>query len=163
VVSSLLFGAMFGALIGRTMADPLGRRGALQVCTVTFFVGALGARLAPSFGIMVVARIILGLAVGAAAAVVPLYPAEMAPVYRRRQMVTVSELMIVGGKPLAFALNALIDSVSSWTGGWGSMLAVAVIPAIFLFAGLHFRPDSLRCYAVGGRFDETRKVRPVPG
>src|SRR5207244_5637780 len=76
VVSSLLFGAMFGALIGGKLADFLGRKGALRVCAVTFFVGALGACLAPSFGIMVAARIILGLAVGAAAAVVPLYLAE---------------------------------------------------------------------------------------
>src|SRR6266568_20666 len=53
VVSSLLFGAMFGALIGGKMADFLGRKGALRVCAVTFFVGALGACLAPSFGIMV--------------------------------------------------------------------------------------------------------------
>src|SRR5881296_1819929 len=42
VVSSLLFGAMFGALIGGKLADSLGRRGALRVCAVTFFVGAVG-------------------------------------------------------------------------------------------------------------------------
>src|SRR4051812_18539030 len=93
VVSSLLFGAMFGALIGGKLADALGRKGALRVCSVTFFVGALGACLAPSFGIMVGARIILGLAVGAAAAVVPLYLAEMAPAHRRGRMVTINELM----------------------------------------------------------------------
>jgi major inositol transporter-like SP family MFS transporter len=158
VVSSLLFGAMFGALIGGKLADSLGRKGALRVCAVTFFVGALGACLAPSFGIMVAARIILGLAVGAAAAVVPLYLAEMAPAHRRGRMVTINELMIVGGQFLAFAINALIDSISNETGVWRYMLAIAVIPAVFLFIGLYFLPDSPRWYAVRGRFDETRTV-----
>src|ERR687884_283191 len=43
VVSSLLFGAMFGALIGGKMADALGRKGALRVCSIMFFFGAIGA------------------------------------------------------------------------------------------------------------------------
>src|SRR4051812_15605668 len=158
VVSSLLFGAMFGGLIGGRLADALGRRGGLRVCAVTFFVGALGACLAPSFGFMVGARIVLGLAVGAAAAVVPLYLAEMAPTHRRGRMVTINELMIVGGQFLAFAINALIDSLSGSTHVWRYMLAIAVIPAIFLFIGLYFLPDSPRWYAVRGRFDDTRRV-----
>jgi major inositol transporter-like SP family MFS transporter len=158
VVSSLLFGAMFGALIGGKLADALGRRGALRICSVTFFVGALGACLAPNFGIMVCARIILGLAVGAAAAVVPLYLAEMAPAHRRGRMVTINELMIVGGQFLAFAINALIDWLSGSTHVWRYMLAIAVIPAIFLFTGLFFLPDSPRWYAVRGRFEDTRRV-----
>jgi major inositol transporter-like SP family MFS transporter len=158
VVSSLLFGAMFGALIGGKMADVLGRKGALRVCAVTFFVGALGACLAPSFGIMVVARIILGLAVGAAAAVVPLYLAEMAPAHRRGRMVTINELMIVGGQFLAFAINYLIDAAFGGSDVWRWMLAVAVIPAVFLFIGMFFLPDSPRWYAVKGRFEETRRV-----
>ena len=158
VVSSLLFGAMFGALIGGKLADVLGRKGALRVCAVTFFIGALGACLAPAFGIMVVARIILGLAVGAAAAVVPLYLAEMAPAHRRGRMVTINELMIVGGQFLAFAINALIDRIWGGSDVWRWMLAVAVVPAVFLFIGMFFLPDSPRWYAVKGRFEDTRRV-----
>src|SRR4029450_1984131 len=114
VVSSLLFGAMFGALIGGKMADSLGRKRALMVNAVLFFFGALGAAFAPSFEIMVGARIVLGIAVGSAAAVVPLFLAEMAPVHRRGRMVTINELMIVGGQLLAFSINALIDAI--WGG-----------------------------------------------
>src|SRR4051812_14998420 len=158
VVSSLLFGAMFGGLIGGRLADALGRRGGLRVCAVTFFVGALGACLAPSFGFMVGARIVLGLAVGAAAATVPLYLAEMAPAHRRGRMVTINELMIVGGQFLAFAINALIDALFSGSHIWRGMLIVAVIPAIALFIGLFFLPDSPRWYAVRDRLDDTRHV-----
>lgn len=158
VVSSLLFGAMFGALLGGKLADALGRKGSLRTCAVLFFVGTVGSALAPTFSVMLVARIILGLAVGAAAATVPLFLAEMAPAHRRGRMVTINELMIVGGQFLAFAINALIDALFSGSHIWRWMLIVAVIPAIALFIGLSFLPESPRWYAARGRIDDTRRV-----
>src|SRR3954454_22346783 len=84
VVSSLLFpGAAFGALFGGRVADRIGRKRTLLVCAGLFLVGAIGCALAPSVQIMVAARIILGLGVGAAAVTCPLYLAEMAPAERR--------------------------------------------------------------------------------
>jgi MFS transporter, SP family, major inositol transporter len=158
VVSSLLFGAMLGALLGGKLADKLGRKGSLLTCAVLFFLGTLGSSLAPSYGVMLVARIILGLAVGAAAATVPLYLAEMAPAHRRGRMVTINELMIVGGQFLAFAINVLIDALFDDTHVWRWMLIVAIVPAIALFIGMFFLPDSPRWYAVRGRLDDTRRV-----
>src|SRR3712207_6852076 len=93
------------------MADALGRRGALFVCAVLFLFGALITAIAPNVVIMVAGRILLGFGVGAAAAVVPLYLAEMAPVHKRGRMVTINELMIVTGQFLAFAMNALLDAI----------------------------------------------------
>jgi major inositol transporter-like SP family MFS transporter len=158
VVSSLLFGAMFGALLGGKLADVLGRKGSLRTCAVLFFFGTLGSSLAPNYGVMLVARVILGLAVGAAAATVPLFLAEMAPAHRRGRMVTINELMIVGGQFLAFAINALIDALFSGAHIWRWMLIVAAIPAIALFIGLFFLPESPRWYAVRNRLEDTRRV-----
>ena len=111
VVSALLFpGAAVGALSGGRLADTLGRRGTLLVCALLFLVGALGCAIAPTVGFMVVARVILGLGVGAAAVTCPLYLAEMAPAHLRGRMVTINELMIVTGQMLAFAINALLDT-----------------------------------------------------
>ncbi|PRC47227.1 MFS transporter, partial [Mycobacterium sp. ITM-2017-0098] len=104
VVSSLLFpGAAFGALLGGRVADRVGRKRTLLICAGLFLVGAIGCALAPNVQIMVAARIILGLGVGAAAVTCPLYLAEMAPAERRGRMVTINELMIVTGQMLAFA------------------------------------------------------------
>ncbi len=158
VVSSLLFGAMLGALIGGKLSDRLGRKGSLTFCAVLFLLGALGSSLAPSFGIMLVARIILGIAVGAAAATVPLYLAEMAPAHRRGRMVTINELMIVGGQFLAFAINALINALFGGAHVWRYMLIVAAIPAVALLIGLFFLPESPRWFAVRGRLDDTKRI-----
>lgn len=159
VVSSLLFpGAAVGALVGGKMADALGRRGALFVCGVLFLIGAIGCAIAPNVTIMVIFRILLGFGVGAAAATVPLYLAEMAPVHMRGRMVTINELMIVTGQLLAFVMNAILDQTIEDPDVWRIMLGVASVPAVFLIGGLFFLPDSPRWYAVRNRLDDTRRV-----
>ena len=158
VVSSLLFGAAFGALLGGKAADVLGRKGSLQVCAVLFLCGAIGTSIAPTVQVMVVARVILGLAVGAASVTVPLFLAEMAPAHRRGRMVTINEFMIVLGQFLAFVINTVIDRTLGGADVWRWMLAVAAIPAVFLFFGLLLLPDSPRWYAVNRRFEDTRRV-----
>ena len=159
VVSSLLFpGAAFGALLGGKLADKLGRKGSLLVCAGLFLFGAIICATAPNVGVMVVGRILLGFGVGAAATTCPLYLAEMAPAHKRGRMVTINELMIVTGQFLAFAMNALLDALIKDPHVWRWMLAVAIVPAVALFVGMFFLPDSPRWYAVRGRFDDTRRV-----
>lgn len=159
VVSSLLFpGAAFGALFGGRVADRIGRKGTLLVCAGLFLVGAVGCALAPGVQVMVAARIVLGLGVGAAAVTCPLYLAEMAPADRRGRMVTINELMIVTGQMLAFATNALLDHLIHDPHVWRVMLAVATIPAIALLIGMLALPDSPRWYAFRGRLPEARNV-----
>jgi major inositol transporter-like SP family MFS transporter len=158
VVSSLLFGAAFGALLGGRIADALGRKRSLMVCAVLFLLGALGSAVAPSLVPMVFARVLLGLAVGAASATVPLFLAEMAPAHRRGRIVTINELMIVTGQMLAFIVNAGLDRWYDGPSVWRWMLAVAAIPAIALFVGMMTLPDSPRWYALKGRVADTRRV-----
>jgi MFS transporter, SP family, major inositol transporter len=158
VVSSLLFGAAFGALIGGRIADQLGRKRSLMICAVLFLIGALGSATAPSLVPMVFARIVLGLAVGAASATVPLFLAEMAPANRRGRIVTINELMIVTGQMLAFIVNAGLDRWYDGPSVWRWMLAIAAIPAVLLFFGMMTLPDSPRWYALKGRLADVRRV-----
>jgi len=140
------------------VADRLGRKRTLLLCGLVFLVGAVGCALAPNVAIMVIARIILGLGVGAAAVTCPLYLAEMAPAERRGRMVTINELMIVTGQMLAFAMNALLDHIVTDPHVWRVMLAVAAVPAVALLLGMLALPDSPRWYALKGRLDESRNV-----
>jgi major inositol transporter-like SP family MFS transporter len=159
VVSALLFpGAAFGALLGGRISDALGRKRSLLVCAAIFLVGAVACALAPNVALMVVARILLGFGVGAAAVSTPLYLAEMAPAEKRGRMVTINELMIVTGQMLAFMINALLAVLISDDHVWRIMLAVASVPAIILLLGMLLLPESPRWLGARGRLDEARSV-----
>jgi Sugar (and other) transporter len=79
VVSVILVGAMVGALWSGRLAVRHGRRRVVQRVAVVFAAGALASAVAPDTGALVAARFVLGLAVGGASNMVPVYIAEAAP------------------------------------------------------------------------------------
>jgi MFS transporter, SP family, major inositol transporter len=158
VVTSLLIGAIFGSAIGGKMADSLGRRASLRIYAVVFFIGAIGSGLSPTLPLIYASRVVLGLAVGAASVTVPIYLSEMAPAHRRGRLVTINELMIVSGQFIAFGINTLINDVAPGPHVWRVMLTVAAIPAVALFIGMFFLPDSPRWYAIKQRLDDAKRV-----
>ncbi|MGP4043233.1 sugar porter family MFS transporter [Streptomyces sp. 2A115] len=159
VTSSLLLGAALGAVVGGRLSDARGRRRNILLLAVLFFIGALGCTLAPTTAVMVVARFVLGLAVGGASVTVPVYLAEISPAERRGALVTRNELMIVSGQLLAFTSNAIIADVGGESGGvWRYMLVIATIPAVVLWFGMLVMPESPRWLASKGRFNEAFEV-----
>ncbi|WP_367143393.1 sugar porter family MFS transporter [Pantoea stewartii] len=158
ITSSLLFGAAFGALLSGHMAAAAGRKKIILWLAVIFAIGAAGTALAPDVNWMVFFRLILGVAVGGAAATVPVYIAEMAPANKRGQLVTLQELMIVSGQLLAYISNAAFHEIWGGESTWRWMLVVATLPAVLLWVGMMFMPDTPRWYVMKGRLAEARSV-----
>ncbi|KAB1663709.1 sugar porter family MFS transporter [Pseudoclavibacter sp. CFCC 13611] len=158
VTSALVFAASLGALVGGRLADRLGRRRTLLFVSLVFAVGALGTGLAPSVEALVGCRVVLGLAVGASSTIVPIFIGEIAPARRRAGLVTRNQLMIVTGQLLAAVANAAIAQASSDGEAWRHMLLVSATPALLLFAGLWFVPESPRWLATHGRPEAARRV-----
>ncbi|MGY5956507.1 Major myo-inositol transporter iolT [Kosakonia sp. BK9b] len=158
VTSSLLFGAAFGALLSGHMANAAGRKKIIIYLAVIFAIGAIGTAMAPDVSWMIFFRLVLGVAVGGAAATVPVYIAEIAPAHKRGQLVTLQELMIVSGQLLAYISNAAFHELWGGESTWRWMLAVATVPAVLLRFGMMFMPDSPRWYAMKGRLAEARRV-----
>ncbi|MDT7579207.1 MAG: transporter, family, major inositol transporter [Pseudonocardiales bacterium] len=159
VTSTLLLGAAIGALVCGKLNDVLGRKKTLIILAVLFFVGTLGGVFAPSLGVMIPSRIILGFAVGGASVTVPVYLAELAPTERRGSLAGRGELAIVIGQMLAFIMNAIIGNVwADHQGVWRYMLAVAALPAVALFVGMMSMPESPRWLISKGRHDEALAV-----
>src|SRR3712207_3392190 len=108
VVASLLLGAAVGAASAGPLSDRLGRRNIIIIAAILFTIGAIGAALAPNVGVLVLFRIVLGLAVGAAALTVPLYLSETAPTHIRGAISSLNQLNIVFGILFAYIVNALL-------------------------------------------------------
>ena len=107
---TLTLGAAFGGLIGGMMSDRWGRRHNLLILAFLFVVGALGTAGAPSVWVMYPFRVVLGFAVGAASATVPVYLSETSPKRMRGRIVALDQFMIVFGQLLAFSVNAAISA-----------------------------------------------------
>jgi sugar porter (SP) family MFS transporter len=158
VTASLIVGAAFGSLAAGYLADRYGRRTTLRLLSILFVLGALGTAVAPSVQLMVVARFVLGLAVGGGSATVPVFIAEIAGPKRRGRLVSRNELMIVSGQLLAYVLSALLAWLVHENGIWRYMLAIAMVPGILLFAGTFLLPTSPRWLAAKGRLEEAEAV-----
>lgn len=159
VASILPFGAAWGAAFGGRLADGFGRRRLLMVLAVVFVVATVGCATAPSVGVLVAFRAVLGLAVGASSVIVPVFFAELAPAHLRGRVVAQNELMIVGGQALAFVFNAgLATAFGHVPHVWRYMLVLATVPALVLWVGMIVVPESPRWLARRGRFDEMTRV-----
>ena len=159
VISSLIFAAAVGALVGGKISDAIGRRTTIIVLAVMFFVGVLIVVFSPGFGILVAGRIILGLAVGGASTVVPVYLAELAPFEIRGSITGRNELAIVVGQFAAFVVNyILFATLGHVEGVWRIMFGVCALPAVALFFGMLRMPESPRWLVEKGRYEEALAV-----
>jgi SP family sugar:H+ symporter-like MFS transporter len=160
IVAALLLGAMVGSAFAGRLSDRLGRRLLIIVAAVVFTVGSLGAALAPTVAMLIVARFVIGLAVGSAALVVPLYLSEIAPAEIRGAITSLNQLMIVGGILVAFIVNAILASSANWR----LMLGLAAVPSAVLLVGMLFMPETPRYLVHAGEEETAREVlEDLPG
>src|SRR5699024_4723501 len=99
ITSSLMLGGIFGGCLAGQISDRIGRRKMILIASIIFAVGSIMAGLSPHEGIifMVFSRILLGLAVGAASALVPAYMSEMTRDHLRGRLSGMNQTMIVAG------------------------------------------------------------------
>ncbi len=154
VVSIMMLGATFGALCSGPMSGRIGRKKTLLIGAVLFVVGSLGCAFAPDLLMLEVSRFLLGVAVGVASFVAPLYLSEIAPEHIRGSMISLYQLMITIGILAAF----LSDVGFSASGNWRWMLGIITFPALVLFIGVLTLPESPRWLSMKGKNDLAMKV-----
>jgi sugar porter (SP) family MFS transporter len=154
VTSLLLVGAMAGGLIAGRVADRVGRKKTVLGTALVFIAGVLLAALTPSYPVLLIARIVIGLAVGSASMVVPLYIGEFAPPKVRGGLVSLNQLAITVG----ILVSYLADYGLSSTANWRLMFGLAGIPAVALFVGMLFQTESPHWLVEQGREAEARTV-----
>ena len=143
ITTAVLVGAILGAFVGGRLTDLWGRRRIILISAVIFVVGAVWSGMASSPEALMYARLILGVAIGVSSFAVPLYIAEIAPSSKRGALVSLFQLLVTVGilasymSDLAFADDANAEC-------WRMMFWVGVIPALVLFVGMLFLPETPR-------------------
>ncbi|MCQ8277137.1 sugar porter family MFS transporter [Acetobacteraceae bacterium KSS8] len=161
VVAALNLGAVAGAALSGPISDRIGRRRTIMIGAVLFALGAAGSGMTPSLSGLLAARLLLGVSVGAATQIIPVYVAELAPSRHRGVLVVLFQLAVVGGILLAFLVGY---GVSGLHAAWRIMFLIGVIPAVLLGVGMIALPESPRWLYLRGRGDEAlaalERVRP---
>ncbi|HEX5290206.1 MAG TPA: sugar porter family MFS transporter [Streptosporangiaceae bacterium] len=154
LTSILLVGAVVGAQVAGRVADRIGRRPTVLGTAALFVLGVALAAFTPTFEVLVLARIVIGLAVGSASMVVPLYIGEIAPPKVRGALVSFNQLAITAG----ILVSYLVDYGLASSENWRLMFGLAAIPAILMFIGMLFQHESPHWLVAHGREDEARQV-----
>jgi major inositol transporter-like SP family MFS transporter len=159
VTSSLLVGAAVGAVSIGKLSDAWGRRKTIIMLAVLFFLGTAVCVFAPEIVVLLIGRFLLGMAVGGASTVVPVFLAELAPYEIRGSLSGRNEMMVVVGQLAAFVVNAILgNTLGHMDHVWRIMLAICALPAICLFFGMLRMPESPRWLINQGRHDEALAV-----
>ncbi|WP_373377181.1 MFS transporter [Cupriavidus nantongensis] len=139
MVSSALFGMMFGAIFLGTVADRIGRRRAIAICIALFSVFTAAAGLTSDPVSFSVTRFLAGLGIGG---VMPNVVAQMTEYSPRKLRGTLVTLMFsgysVGGMLAALLGKGLIESY-----GWQSVFLAAGLPVVLIPLVLRALPESM--------------------
>lgn len=152
IVSSVVLGALVGAIFSGKLADAYGRRQMLFTAAIAFIIGTLVSSMALNLNLLILGRLIIGFAIGISSYTTPLYISEMSPAKHRGSMVLLNAITITGGEAFAFLLDYSLAPAHAWR----TMFAVGIIPAIFLFIGMLFLPETPRWMVLKGAIDKAR-------
>ncbi len=157
LTTSVLVGAVVGAIASGRLSDVLGRKRMIIINAVIFALGAVGCAFSTDFVMLISMRLIVGFAIGITSFVVPMYIAEISPSAKRGSLVTLNQLMITIGLLVSYVTDYGLSNdndVESWR--W--MFLVGFYPSIILLVGMFFLPETPRWLMSKNRWDEGKKV-----
>lgn len=155
VVSAVLVGAILGAAFSGKIADYIGRKKVIIIAAVIFALGSVVAAMSQTANQLIASRIVIGIAIGMASCIVPLYISEVSPAKIRGALVSLNQLAITIGIVLSYFVD---DTFATLGYSWRYMFLVGFIPAVILFIGMLFLPRTPRWLMSKGHEDEARAV-----
>src|ERR1700729_470999 len=146
VVAAVPIGAVGGAAVAGPAADTYGRRLMILLSAIVFIVGALASAASQGLVVLVVARVVIGVAIGLASAAAPVYISEVAPPESRGRLVSFFQLAVTVGILVAYLVGLAFNHIE----GWRWMLGLGCVPALGLAFGMLRMPQSPRWLVMHG-------------
>jgi sugar porter (SP) family MFS transporter len=166
LVSGASLGAAAGAILGGPASDHFGRKALLITDAGIYAVGAILSAVTPDAPVLLIARTLIGLAIGADSAIATAYIAEYAPKNRRGSLAMLQQWMITVGILIAYIIALIIFSAfpgSAATVGWRLVLGLGAVPALIGLALRTQMPESPRWLLRHGRYEDVQKAMAALG
>jgi len=152
VTSIALAGAACGAAVAGLLADRFGRRPVLLATAGIFVAGALVSALAGTLAVLLAGRLLVGIGIGGASMLTPLYLSEIAPARQRGALVSLNQLALT----LGILVSYLVGYAFAASGAWRWMLGLGGVPGVLLSIGMLLLPETPRWLAGHGYPDRAR-------
>ena len=114
---------------GGAVADRIGRRATLV--WAGYLYSWLGSRaVAPNVGVLIVARAIIGIAIGFTSVTAPVYVSELAPPQSRGMLIGLYQFALTSGSPWRICVGYWLATQQAWR----LMFGLAAVPTVFFLA-----------------------------
>ncbi|KAG1504870.1 hypothetical protein G6F46_000686 [Rhizopus delemar] len=144
MISSLLIGAIVGAIFSGPLADALGRKALMALGTIIFIFGNVLQVGADDLKTMYGGRSITGVSMGMLSMVVPLYQSEIVPKNMRGRLMSIQQFTTTLGIAASYWVDYAFANVDG-SMGWRLAIGFQLIPALVCLIGLIlFIPESPR-------------------
>lgn len=147
-------GLAIGAIFLPAVGDRIGRRPVFQWVLFAYTLGTFLSAIAHSYELLIVARFIAGLGLGAQFPICWAILAEYSPVRMRHIFIPLA--------PIFFAVGWIVAALLSiWlipSHGWRAIYWVGILPSVMIVYVRRFIPESVRFLLARGRTEEAGKV-----
>ncbi|KAL1624757.1 high affinity glucose transporter [Neofusicoccum ribis] len=165
ITASMPAGSLVGALCSSFIADKYSRRTAIQVASIIWIIGAIFQTACNGVAMLCVGRVIAGMAIGIASAIVPVYQAEIAAKEIRGRVVSLQQWAITWGILIQYFIQygaSFVDggpkAENQGTAAFRIPWGIQMVPGAILFVGMFFLPRSPRWLASKDRWEEAIQV-----
>lgn len=157
LLASSFLGMFVGAITFGRIADRIGRRRAFLITLAWFSAWSLVGALAPNPWLLVAARFMAGIGVGAEYPIADSYLADVLPkAHRGRLAAWAYTCSFLAVPALGFLSLWLADRSLFGFDGWRVLLVIGAIGALFIIVLRRALPESPRWLAGVGRIDDAR-------
>eukprot|EP01091_Cochliopodium_minus_P009798 TRINITY_DN2495_c0_g1_i1.p1 TRINITY_DN2495_c0_g1~~TRINITY_DN2495_c0_g1_i1.p1 ORF type:complete len:549 (-),score=122.86 TRINITY_DN2495_c0_g1_i1:1474-2883(-) len=141
IISSYIFGGIFGALFSGFLAEKIGLKKTIFVASIIFILQSIFTTFALGYNTLILGRILAGVASGIASSSIPLYISEISTSEKRGQLTNSFVLFVTMSQFAAYLFTAIFANVSH---NWRYIFGISFIPALVLFVTCFFLPESVR-------------------
>lgn len=149
--------SLLGSLAGGRTSDAIGRKWTMALAATIFQSGAAIMAFAPNFEVLMIGRLLAGVGIGFGVMIAPVYIAEISPSVERGSLTSFPEIFINLGILLGYISNYAFSGLPVHY-SWRVMLAVGILPSVFIGFALFVIPESPRWLVMKNRIEEARIV-----